>query len=40
MTLVAATYRRWFADAGLRIESEDFVPEGDSGHQLIWARSD
>jgi 2-polyprenyl-3-methyl-5-hydroxy-6-metoxy-1,4-benzoquinol methylase len=36
----AATYRRWFADAELLIESEDFVAESDSGHQLIWALSD
>lgn len=36
----AATYRQWFADAGLRIEAEEFVAEGDSGHQLFWARSD
>jgi 2-polyprenyl-3-methyl-5-hydroxy-6-metoxy-1,4-benzoquinol methylase len=35
----AATYRRWLAGAGLRIESEGFVPEGDSGHQLFWARA-
>ncbi|HZD96686.1 MAG TPA: class I SAM-dependent methyltransferase, partial [Micromonosporaceae bacterium] len=35
----AATYRRWLAGAGLRIESEEFVPEGDSGHQLFWARA-
>ena len=36
----AATYRRWLAAAGLRIESEEFVAEGASGHQLIGARSD
>jgi hypothetical protein len=23
---------------GLGIESEEFVPEGDSGHQLFWAQ--
>lgn len=34
----AATYRRWITDAGLRVESETFVPEGGGGHQLFWAR--
>jgi SAM-dependent methyltransferase len=34
----AATYRGWIAAAGLRVESEAFVPEGASGHQLFWAR--
>jgi cyclopropane fatty-acyl-phospholipid synthase-like methyltransferase len=34
----AATYRMWITHAGLRIESEDFVPEADSGHQLFLAR--
>jgi 2-polyprenyl-3-methyl-5-hydroxy-6-metoxy-1,4-benzoquinol methylase len=34
----AATYRRWIIQAGMRIESEEFVPEGDSGHQLFWAQ--
>jgi hypothetical protein len=34
----AATYREWITQAGLRIESEHFVPEADSGHQLFWAR--
>jgi 2-polyprenyl-3-methyl-5-hydroxy-6-metoxy-1,4-benzoquinol methylase len=33
------TYRRWIAQAGLLVESEEFVPENDSGHQLFWARS-
>lgn len=33
----AATYRRWITEAGLHIESELFVPEADSGHQLFWA---
>lgn len=31
------TYRRWLGDAGLSIESSDFVPEGDGGHSLFWA---
>jgi hypothetical protein len=34
----ADTYRRWIVGAGLLIESEAFVPDGDSGHQLFWAR--
>lgn len=33
----AATYRGWITDAGLRVEAEAFVPEGDGGHQLFWA---
>jgi 2-polyprenyl-3-methyl-5-hydroxy-6-metoxy-1,4-benzoquinol methylase len=33
----AATYRGWITQAGFHIESEDFVPEADSGHQLFWA---
>jgi SAM-dependent methyltransferase len=32
------TYRRWIVQAGLLVESEEFVAEGDSGHQLFWAR--
>ncbi len=34
----AATYRGWITDAGLTIEREDFLPEGDGGHALFWAR--
>ncbi len=34
----AATYRAWLADAGLEVTQQDFVPEGDSGHALFWAR--
>jgi SAM-dependent methyltransferase len=33
-----ATYRSWIAAAGLSIEREEFVPEGDGGHALFWAR--
>jgi SAM-dependent methyltransferase len=33
----AATYRRWFAEAGLTVEQDEFVPEGNSGHQLLLA---
>jgi SAM-dependent methyltransferase len=34
----AATYRSWISDAGMSVEREDFVPEGDSGHALFLAR--
>ncbi|MEU4233580.1 class I SAM-dependent methyltransferase [Nonomuraea sp. NPDC026600] len=33
-----ATYRSWLREAGLEVISEEFVPEGDSGHALFWAR--
>ena len=33
-----ATYRSWIAAAGLSIDREEFVPEGDGGHALFWAR--
>jgi 2-polyprenyl-3-methyl-5-hydroxy-6-metoxy-1,4-benzoquinol methylase len=33
----AAAYRDWIAAAGLRIEREDFRPEGESGHPVFWA---
>jgi ubiquinone/menaquinone biosynthesis C-methylase UbiE len=32
------TYRGWLAEAGLRVLREEFVPEGDGGHSLFWAR--
>jgi len=32
------TYRRWIADAGLRLEFERFVPEGKSGHVFLLAQ--
>lgn len=34
----APTYRSWLQKAGLDIASQEFVPEGDSGHALFWAR--
>ncbi|MDO3705830.1 class I SAM-dependent methyltransferase [Micromonospora sp. C28SCA-DRY-2] len=34
----ASTYRSWLHRAGLEVTAEDFVPEGDSGHALFWAR--
>ena len=33
----ANTYYGWITRAGLHIESEQFVSEGPSGHQLFWA---
>ena len=33
----AASYRRWLAAAGFAIEEDKFVPEGNSGHQLLIA---
>ncbi|MGP3979565.1 class I SAM-dependent methyltransferase [Streptomyces sp. KR80] len=34
----AATSRAWITQAGLTVEQEEFVPEGDGGHVLFWAR--
>lgn len=34
----AATNRTWLAAAGLEVVEEEFVPEGDSGAVLFWAR--
>jgi len=34
----ADTYRRWLSDAGMSVEIEAFVPEGDGGHTLILSR--
>jgi SAM-dependent methyltransferase len=34
----AATYRTWLEQAGLEITTQAFVPEGDGGHTLFWAR--
>ncbi|HEY1644522.1 MAG TPA: methyltransferase domain-containing protein [Streptosporangiaceae bacterium] len=34
----AATYRGWLEDAGLQVTEQGFVPEGDGGHALFWAR--
>lgn len=36
----APTYREWISGAGLTVEREDFLPEGDGGHALFWARRD
>lgn len=35
----AATYREWLAAAGFAVERQEFVPEGEGGHELFWARS-
>lgn len=34
----APTYRAWLTRAGLAVEQEEFVPEGEGGHVLFWAR--
>lgn len=34
----AATNRAWIEQAGLLVEREELVPEGDGGHALFWAR--
>lgn len=34
----AATYRSWLQQAGMEVTAQDYVPEGDSGHALFWAR--
>jgi SAM-dependent methyltransferase len=34
----AATYRTWIGRAGLRVVSQELIPEGDGGHALFWAR--
>ena len=35
----AATYRSWIEQAGLQVTAQEFVPEGDGGHALFWARA-
>ncbi|MGH3096771.1 MAG: class I SAM-dependent methyltransferase [Streptosporangiales bacterium] len=32
------TYRQWLHQAGFDISDETFVPEGNGGHSLFWAR--
>jgi 2-polyprenyl-3-methyl-5-hydroxy-6-metoxy-1,4-benzoquinol methylase len=32
------TYRSWLKQAGLEVTAQEFVPEGDGGHALFWAR--
>lgn len=34
----AATYLTWIEQAGLEVTGQEFVPEGDTGHALFWAR--
>jgi 2-polyprenyl-3-methyl-5-hydroxy-6-metoxy-1,4-benzoquinol methylase len=34
----AATYRGWLEGSGLEVTAQGFVPEGDGGHALFWAR--
>ncbi len=33
-----ATYRQWLTQAGFTVLRQEFVPEGDGGHSLFWAR--
>jgi 2-polyprenyl-3-methyl-5-hydroxy-6-metoxy-1,4-benzoquinol methylase len=33
-----ATYRTWLEAAGLEVVQSSFVPDGESGHALFWAR--
>ncbi len=33
----ADTYRRWLTRAGFTIDRDEFVPEGDGGHQMLVA---
>jgi SAM-dependent methyltransferase len=33
----AETYRLWFGDAGLQLQLEKFIPEGNGGHTLVLA---
>jgi hypothetical protein len=34
----AATYRRWLRETGFTVDRQEFVPEGDGGHELFLAR--
>jgi len=34
----AATYRGWIGRSGMEVTAQGFVPEGDGGHALFWAR--
>jgi hypothetical protein len=34
----AETNRGWITAAGLTVEAQEFVPEGEGGHALFWAR--
>jgi SAM-dependent methyltransferase len=34
----AATYRAWIEQAGLSVDTQEVVPEGDAAHALFWAR--
>lgn len=35
----AATYREWLTTAGFAVHAQEFVPEGEGGHELFRARS-
>jgi 2-polyprenyl-3-methyl-5-hydroxy-6-metoxy-1,4-benzoquinol methylase len=34
----AGTYRAWLEQPGLQVTAQEFVPEGNGGHALFWAR--
>ncbi len=34
----AATYRQWLQEIGFTVLRQEFIPEGDSGHELFLAR--
>ncbi|HEU4370726.1 MAG TPA: class I SAM-dependent methyltransferase [Methylomirabilota bacterium] len=34
----AQTYRRWLGEAGFEVHVDEFVPEGDGGHHLFYAK--
>jgi hypothetical protein len=36
----AGTSRRWLSEAGLTVTEQEFIPEGNGGHALFWARMD
>jgi ubiquinone/menaquinone biosynthesis C-methylase UbiE len=36
----AATTRTWIESAGFVVEREEFIPEGGSGHTLLWSTSE
>jgi hypothetical protein len=33
-----ATYLQWIAEAGFHLHRRRFIPEGDSGHTLVFAQ--
>lgn len=35
----AATYRTWLGGTGFTVDRQEFVPEGDGGHELFLPRA-